>query len=213
MQRIAIIDYGMGNCRSVANALRALAPDADIAITHDAQYIGSADRIVFPGQGAASACMARLHDTDLVQAITEAVQSRPFLGICVGMQVLLDHSEENGGVACLGMIPGQTKKFATTDEQHPHTKLKLPQLGWNHVRQDIDHPLWHRVSQDALFYFCNSYYAEPTQALARVGSADYGGQFCCALAQQNIFGCQFHPEKSATDGLQLLRNFIQWRGH
>ncbi|MEM7294453.1 MAG: imidazole glycerol phosphate synthase subunit HisH [Pseudomonadota bacterium] len=202
------------NLRSVAKAIEFVADGAHVNVTNDVDAINAADRVVFPGQGAARDCMAQLDEHGVIDAIKSAWAEKPFLGICMGLQVLLSHSEENDGIDCLGLVAGEVRAFdrdmrdAETDQ-----RLSVPQMGWNQVWQaDSDHPLWQGIAEGARFYYCNSYYVDPEDPMLAVGRSHYGHGFTCAIAQNNVFACQFHPEKSATDGLQLLRNFVQWNG-
>lgn len=213
-QTIAVIDYGMGNLRSVAQALAHVAGTANVIITRDKTAIADADRAVFPGQGAARDCMHNLREYALIEAATKAYHEKPFLGICMGLQVLFDYSDENSGIDCLKLVPGAVHAFAK-DQHDTQTgvRLSVPQMGWNQVWQaDSCHPLWQQIKEGARFYFCNSYYVAQQDPLLAVGRSHYGHGFTSAIARSNVFACQFHPEKSADDGLQLLRNFVQWNG-
>jgi glutamine amidotransferase len=210
-QRIAVIDYGMGNLHSVAKAIEHVAGAADqVRVTDDPGYIQAADRVVFPGQGAARDCMAAISDHRLNQAVLEAARSKPFLGICMGLQVLLGFSEENGGTELLGLFAGKVRFFGLQHEQHGWP-LKIPHMGWNQVRQLTAHPLWQAVPPDSRFYFVHSYYVDPADRSLIAGSTDYGVSFASVLAKDNLFAVQFHPEKSADHGLRLLANFVAWR--
>lgn len=211
-QTIAVIDYGMGNLHSVSNALAHVAPDARIVVTADLAQIKSADRVVFPGVGAIRDCMAeirRLKFDDLVKA--EVASGKPVLGVCVGMQALMDHSEENGGVDCLGILPGKVQFFGDPLLEIGGGRLKVPHMGWNQVQQ-LEHPLWAGIAQDSRFYFVHSFYVTAVSRQQVVGCCHYGVDCDVALAQDNLFAVQFHPEKSHTAGLQLLRNFVNWNG-
>lgn len=206
---IAVVDYSMGNLRSVSKAAEHVAgPQHKIVITRDAKMIDQADAVIFPGQGAAKACMQALTDTNMTHAITKAAQEKPFLGICMGLQVLMEHSTENNGVSCLDIIPGQVQKFDLTD----FPDLKLPHMGWNQIHQTQTHPLWHNIEQDSRFYFVHSYHVEPTDKNCIVGTSKHGIEFNACLAQDNLFAIQAHPEKSADAGIQLLKNFLAWNG-
>ncbi|MEJ2610645.1 MAG: imidazole glycerol phosphate synthase subunit HisH [Candidatus Thiodiazotropha sp.] len=211
-QRITVIDYGMGNLRSVAKAVEHVAGDHDeVLVSDDPELILGSDRIVFPGQGAARDCMAAISDHHLSRAILDAAQSKPFLGICMGQQVLLDDSEENGGTPLLGFIAGHVKRF-TSGIAPDGEVMKIPHMGWNQVHQLDDHPLWQGISQDSRFYFVHSYYVDPEQHELIAATTEYGVNFASAIAQNNLFAVQFHPEKSADAGLRLLKNFVHWGG-
>ena len=207
---IAIIDYGMGNLRSVAKALEHVAPGARVLVTQNRLDILRADRVVFPGQGSIRDCLRELVRWDLVEVVREAALGKPFLGLCLGPQALLDFSEENGGTECLGVLPGRVVRFGEPRDPATGERLKVPHMGWNQVRQLRDHPLWRGIPQDSRFYFVHSYYLQPTDAALAVGSTRYGFDFTSAIARDNIFAVQFHPEKSAQAGLRLLANFADW---
>lgn len=203
-QKIAVLDYGMGNLHSVSKAIQSQgAPGDDIRVTDNPDWIAKADRIVFPGQGAARDCMAAIGQHHLNQAIREAAANKPFLGICMGLQVLLDASEENNGVALLGLIPGRVRRFDLTG-------LKVPHLGWNEARPSRPHPLWSGIESSSRFYFVHSYFVVPEDADLVAANTSYGQDFASALARDNLFAVQFHPEKSAAAGLRLLKNFLTW---
>ncbi|PLY17086.1 MAG: imidazole glycerol phosphate synthase subunit HisH [Sedimenticola sp.] len=207
---IAVIDYGMGNLRSVSKAIEHVAEASDrVLVTDDPALILSADRVVFPGQGAARDCMAAISDHHLNQAVLEAARSKPFFGICMGLQVLLQFSDENRGTDLLGLIPGKVRRFPEQQAVNGQ-RLKIPQMGWNQVHQSREHPLWQGIPQDARFYFVHSYFVVPDDAGLVVGTTDYGVSFASVIAYKNLFATQFHPEKSADHGLQLLRNFVHW---
>lgn len=210
MQHIAVVDYGMGNLRSVEKALEHVADHATIAVTADPDTILSADRVVFPGQGAARDCMRELNDRGLPEVIREAAQTKPFLGVCMGMQVLMQHSDENHGIDCLGLFDGQVKHFTSAWEQP--LDLKIPHMGWNQVQQQSAHPLWQGVPQNSRFYFVHSYFVSPDDACLVEGETEYGHHFASVIAKENVFAIQAHPEKSADAGLQLLTNFCRWDG-
>ena len=210
MQTIAVIDYGMGNLHSVGKALEHVG-SARVLITSDPQVIRDADRIVLPGVGAIRDCMAQMQQHQLLDVIREVSSDRPFLGICVGMQALLDSSEENGGVECLGLIPGQVRAFGQALSQGEQ-RLKVPHMGWNTVAQRLPHPLWHNIADQSRFYFVHSYYVEAENPRQVAGSCQYGVEFAAALADGSRFAVQFHPEKSQSNGLQLLQNFVAWDG-
>lgn len=211
MTHVAIVDYGMGNLRSVARAIEHVAPEARVQITGSASDIAAADRIVFPGQGAMRDCMSSLRESGLEDALLRAAKTRPIMGVCVGEQMLFDASEENGGTPGLGLLPGKVVRFQLDGKlQNDGSRFKVPQMGWNRVRQSRAHPLWDGVDDNSYFYFVHSYYAAPENAHDVIGEADYGGPFCCAVGRDNIVATQFHPEKSAAAGLRLYRNFIHW---
>jgi len=208
--KIVVVDYGMGNLRSVAKAIEKVAPEADVQISGEANVIHSADRVVVPGQGAMHDCMREFLSRGLRDAVFKAAQTKPFLGICVGMQMLFDHSEE-GDTPGLGFIPGQVKRFADGMLGADGIRLKVPHMGWNEVHAVSGHPLWQGISQDSRFYFVHSYYCQPHESSAIAATTDYGLSFTSAVAQANIFSVQFHPEKSAEAGLRLLSNFVHWQ--
>lgn len=213
MNSLAIIDYGMGNLHSIAKAVEHVARDTRIHISADPAAILAADRVIFPGVGAIGHCMQELQRTGLDAVIREVAGSRPLLGVCLGMQALMEHSEENGGTDCLGLIPGRVTRFAT-DMPDPLTgaSLKVPHMGWNSVHHS-EHPMWHGIGQDERFYFVHSYYVTPARAQDQAGVCRYGIDFTSAVAHANLFAVQFHPEKSQHAGLQLLGNFLQWDGN
>jgi glutamine amidotransferase len=211
MSSVAVIDYGMGNLHSIVKALQHADPAVEVICTADPHAILGADRVVFPGVGAIRDCMQALNASGLGEVIRQAATAKPLLGICLGMQALLTDSEENGGTSCLNLIPGHVVRFAdnlTDDRGHV---LKIPHMGWNRVHQ-TPHPLWDGIPQDSRFYFVHSYYARPDLKTATAATSAYPETFACALSQDNIFAVQFHPEKSQTAGLQLLRNFLHWQG-
>ena len=203
MARIAVIDYGMGNLRSVSKALEHVAPHAQIAVTAEAEVIRAAERIVVPGQGALPDCMRNLAASGARDAVLEALGAKPYLGICLGLQMLFEHGEE-GDTPGLGIFAGRVPRFAAT-------QLKIPHMGWNEVLQENAHPLWAGISDRSRFYFVHSYYPAPADRTLSAASCVYGVPFTCAVARDNIFAVQFHPEKSQSAGLQLLSNFIRWR--
>ncbi|WP_137719784.1 imidazole glycerol phosphate synthase subunit HisH [Methylobacillus flagellatus] len=209
---IAVVDYGMGNLRSVAKALEHVAPDHRVVVTSDPAEIEAAGRVVFPGQGAMPDCVRELDARGLREAVIAAAADKPFLGICIGLQLLFEHSEE-GDVAGLGIIPGQVKRFAAADMHDAvGSKLKVPHMGWNQVYQSGKHPLWAGIEQGARFYYVHSYYVQPQDAAIEAGYSEYPARFTSCVARNNIFAVQFHPEKSQHDGLQLLANFVRWNG-
>ncbi len=209
MVDVAIVDYGMGNLRSVEQALRHVAPTADIVVTDDASVIAQAGRVVFPGQGAMPDCMRELDARGLRNAVIDAAQTKPFLGICIGLQMLFEHSAE-GDVPGLGVLRGDVLRFAGGMQDAEGNKLKVPHMGWNQVRHQTDHPLWNGIAQDARFYYVHSYYVKPQDQSLIQATSDYPAPFVCAVARGNLFGVQFHPEKSQAAGLKLLQNFIHW---
>ncbi len=208
MVDVAVVDYGMGNLRSVEQALRKVTPTAEIIVTDDADVIANAKRVVFPGQGAMPDCMRELDARGLRDAVLLAARSRPFLGICIGLQMLFEHSAE-GDVAGLGILHGKVVRFASHMHDAQGNKLKVPHMGWNQVHH-VQHPLWDGIVQDARFYFVHSYYVQPQDASLVQATSQYPQSFVCAVAKNNLFAVQFHPEKSSTAGLKLLQNFMQW---
>jgi glutamine amidotransferase len=209
---IAVVDYGMGNLRSVAKALEHVAPGANVAITDSPYQIRGARRVVFPGQGAMPDCMREMEVRGLRPPVLEAAHSKPFLGICIGLQMLFDWSEE-GNVAGLGVLPGKVRRFpAEKMVSQEGARLKVPHMGWNQVEQQQPHPLWTSIATDSRFYFVHSYYVEASEPQQVAGVSRYPFAFCCAVARNNIFAVQFHPEKSQAAGLQLLSNFVNWSG-
>jgi glutamine amidotransferase len=210
-QRIAVIDYGMGNLRSVSKALEHVAGAAEVRVTDDHEYIAAADRVVFPGQGAARDCMAAIGEHHLNQAVLDAAHNKPFLGICMGLQVLLTHSEENAGTDLLGLFDGEVRRFDGTALGANGLPLKIPHMGWSQVAQVRAHPLWDGIADGSRFYFVHSYRVVPEDVALIAASTDYGVRFASALARDNLFATQFHPEKSAADGLRMLQNFVNWK--
>lgn len=208
MLDIAIVDYGMGNLRSVEQAVRKVAPDAQVQVTDSAAVIAQARRVVFPGQGAMPDCMRELDMRGLREAVTTAAHSKPFLGICIGLQMLFEHSAE-GNVAGLGILPGEVLRFPANRHDAHGAKLKVPHMGWNQVHHQV-HPLWQGIVQDARFYYVHSYYVQPRDSAVVQATSDYPEPFVCAVARDNLFAVQFHPEKSHVAGLKLLQNFVQW---
>ncbi|MBP7545223.1 MAG: imidazole glycerol phosphate synthase subunit HisH [Acidovorax sp.] len=215
---VAVVDYGMGNLRSVSQAVRAAAQDSgwQVIVTSQPDQVRAAQRVVLPGQGAMPDCMAELRASGLLESVLEAAASKPLFGVCVGMQMLLEHSEE-GDTPGLGLFPGRVRKFDLAGRVQPDgSRFKVPQMGWNQVdpqrhgpRQEL-HPLWNGIPQGAYFYFVHSFYAQPSNAAHCAAEADYGGRFAAAIARDNLFATQFHPEKSAAHGLALFRNFLHW---
>jgi imidazole glycerol-phosphate synthase subunit HisH len=209
MNKIVVVDYGMGNLRSVAQALRAVAPHANVLISGEVADIDSADRIVLPGQGAMRDCMASLRASGVEEALLRASKTRPMMGVCVGEQMLFEISEE-GNTPGLGLLPGKVVRFQLEGRtQEDGSRFKVPQMGWNRVRQVRPHAMWEGIADNAWFYFVHSYYVQ-TGAELTAGETEYGAPFCCAVARDNIFATQFHPEKSAAAGLRLYQNFVHW---
>jgi imidazole glycerol-phosphate synthase subunit HisH len=212
MKTVAVVDYGMGNLRSVAQAVMHVAQGSgfQVVVTARPQDVRAADRVVLPGQGAMPDCMRQLRDCGLQEPVLEAAAGKPLFGVCVGMQMLLDRSHE-GPTEGLALIHGEVVKFELEGRLQPDgSRYKVPQMGWNQVSQARPHPLWQDVPDDSYFYFVHSYYARPSDARHSVGEAEYGARFTAAIARDNIFATQFHPEKSADQGLALYRNFLQW---
>lgn len=208
--KIAVVDYGMGNLRSVSKALEHVASRAHVEITSDAARIASADKVVFPGQGAMPDCMRELDGRGLREVVQDASRTKPFLGICIGLQMLFDRSEE-GDVGGLAVFRGTVRLFPAEKMSLPGGgRLKVPHMGWNQVHQTLEHPLWEGIPEGERYYFVHSYFASPDDPELVSGTAEYGLQFACAVARDNIFAVQFHPEKSATSGLKLLANFVDW---
>ncbi len=208
MQKIVVVDYGMGNLRSVAKAFEFVArehfTDIDVSISNSPQQVLDADRVIFPGQGAMPDCMRYLTESGLEAAVRRAAASKPFFGVCVGMQMLFERSEE-GDTPGLGLFAGTVRRFVPQQASQ-----KVPHMGWNTVKQTRGHPLWQDIADDERFYFVHSYFCEPADALVTVGETDYAGHFTSAIARENIFATQFHPEKSHRAGLTLYKNFLSW---
>ncbi len=228
MNTIAVIDYGMGNLHSVAKAIEHAPGNCRVIVTQSKKEILAADRVVLPGVGAMRDCIGEIKRLELHGVIQEAAKNKPFLGVCVGMQALMEHSAENNGVDCLNILPGQVELFASnltsanlsktnllntnslnTNSEH----LKIPHMGWNNVTQTSSHPLWQGIEQDSRFYFVHSYYVSAIDNDHAAASTDYGIKFTSAVAHENIFAVQFHPEKSQHRGLKLYENFIHWDGN
>jgi glutamine amidotransferase len=210
---VAVVDYGMGNLRSVSKALEHVVADKQcVIVSSNSDEIANAERIVFPGQGAARDCMQQLQDLQLDKVVLQAAREKPFLGICMGMQVLMAHSEENQGINCLDLYSGDVRAFADDGLASQMQNLKIPHMGWNNVSHRQTHPLWRGIEDNKRFYFVHSYYVDPDDKALIAGTTDYGIEFVSAIARDNVFAAQFHPEKSAQDGLQLLRNFCRWDG-
>ena len=214
MSSVAVIDYGMGNLHSVSKALEKIGEGVEIKVTADAATILSADHVVLPGVGAMRDCMGEIVRLGLDKVIREFVTTgKPLLGVCVGMQALLEKSAENGGVECLGILPGHVENFADVlDEIKTTEKLKIPHMGWNQVHHETEHPMWKGIAQDARFYFVHSYYAQPGNPDLIAASTSYGFTFTSAITKDNVFAVQFHPEKSQHAGLALYANFLKWDG-
>ena len=224
MKTVAIIDYGMGNLHSVSKAVEHVAPDARVLVTSDASQIREAERVILPGVGAIRDCMAEIRRLGVDELVREVSQDRPLLGICVGMQALMSHSEENGGVDCINLFPAQVRYFGDNLKEqrgdHAGERLKVPHMGWNEVYQAVDHPVWHNIPDGERFYFVHSFYvevaghgvAEAEHNPDLAGRTHYGVDLAAAVARDNIFAAQFHPEKSHNAGLQLLKNFVAWTG-
>ena len=209
---VAVVDYGMGNLRSVTQAVMHVAQDSgvDVVWARRPEEVLAAERVVLPGQGAMRDCMRELHESGMFDAVMHAAAHKPLMGVCVGMQMLLDHSEEQDTPG-LGLIPGRVRRFALEGRLQPDgSRFKVPQMGWNQVTQAQPHAVWAGVPDNSYFYFVHSFYAQPLDAEHSAGEADYGGRFTAAVARDNIFATQFHPEKSAEHGLQLYRNFLHW---
>lgn len=207
---IAVVDYGMGNLHSVAKALEHVADGQTVVVTSDPTQIAAADRVVFPGQGAAPDCMRAIDTHGLRETIQIAAERKPFLGICMGLQVLFEHSAE-GDTACLGLFEGEVQRFGVDLRDAAGERLKVPHMGWNNVRQAAAHALWDGIPDGERFYFVHSYFVVPQDRSIVVGETDYPAPFTCAVARDNRFAVQFHPEKSAAAGLRLLKNFVTWQ--
>jgi glutamine amidotransferase len=210
---VAVVDYGMGNLRSVSQAVMhaAAGSGVEVVVTRRPEEVFAAERIVLPGQGAMRDCMRELADSSLKEAVLDAAARKPLMGVCVGMQMLLDHSEEQDTPG-LGLIPGRVVRFQLQGQTQPDgSRYKVPQMGWNRVRQALPHPVWAGVPDDSWFYFVHSFYAQPADRAHSAGDTEYGLRFTSAVARDNIFATQFHPEKSAAYGLALYRNFLSWK--
>ena len=210
MTDVAVVDYGMGNLRSVAKAIEHVAPRLRVAVTSDPEEISRASRVVFPGQGAMPDCMREMDARGLRDAVLDAARRKPFLGICIGLQMLFEASEE-GDTPGLGLMPGRVRRFPAAAMGPGGAKLKVPHMGWNEVEQAQSHALWDAIPQGSRFYFVHSYFVEPGARGLAAGTSAYGVPFTCAVACENIFAVQFHPEKSQAAGLRLLANFIEWQ--
>ncbi|MCK2148735.1 MULTISPECIES: imidazole glycerol phosphate synthase subunit HisH [Marinobacter] len=211
MKTVAIIDYGMGNLHSARKAVEHVAPDVRVLVTDNADQIREADHVILPGVGAIRDCMHEIRRLEVDTLVREVSRDRPFLGICVGMQALMSRSEENGGIDGINLFPAQVRFFGDNLVENGE-RLKVPHMGWNEVYQSVDHPMWHNIPEGDRFYFVHSYYAEAEGNADIAGRSHYGVDLAAAVARDNIFAVQFHPEKSARAGLQLLKNFVDWSG-
>jgi imidazole glycerol phosphate synthase subunit hisH (EC 2.4.2.-) len=211
MAAIGVIDYGMGNLHSLAKALERVADGKRVEVSPDPERLAKCERLVLPGVGGVRACMDELHRLELDGLVREQAARVPLLGVCLGMQIFLDHSQENGGTEALGLIPGEVLRFPDPAPDAPE-RLKVPHMGWNRVHQAHPHPLWEGIDDDEWFYFVHSYYALPSDAAHLAGESEYGRRFAAAVARDNLFAVQFHPEKSQSAGLRLLANFCAWDG-
>lgn len=210
MNKIVVVDYGMGNLRSVAQAFMHVAPEVDVCISGEPDMIRAADRLVLPGQGAMPDCMQSLRASGVLEAVLEGARNKPLFGVCVGEQMLFDRSDE-GDAECLGLMPGKVIRFDLQGQVQPDgSRYKVPQMGWNQVHQLQTHPLWAGVPDQSYFYFVHSYYAVPVSPAHALAETHYGAPFCSAAGRDNLFATQFHPEKSASAGLQLYTNFVHW---
>ena len=202
---IAIIDYGIGNLRSVHNAVSFISPQTKSIVTSDPDIVAKADRVIFPGQGAMPDCILQLEKRGLKESVIEAAKQKPFLGICLGLQMLFETSEE-GNVSGFGLLPGTVKRF----QLNKNERIKIPHMGWNKVHLSNPHPMWNQIDSDSRFYFVHSFYAEVKDKSLVMATSSHGEKFTCAIAKDNLFAVQFHPEKSSELGLQLLNNFTSW---
>ena len=210
---VAVIDYGMGNLHSAQKALEHVSPQSKVLVSSDADTILKADRVVFPGVGAIRDCVGEIRRLGLDEVVNQAIKDKPFLAICVGMQCMMAHSEENNGVDCLDIFPGEVKFFGDDLHDAKGEHLKVPHMGWNQVKHvKSDHPLWQQIDDNARFYFVHSYYVDTPDTRLIAGECEYGKTFTAALGKDNVFAVQFHPEKSQKAGLQLLQNFMNWNG-
>lgn len=212
MKHVAVIDYGMGNLHSVAKALEHVGDGIKVSITADPSVLKSADRLVFPGVGAMRDCMSEIRRLCIDEILREQVKQKPVLAICVGMQALMQSSEENGGVSCIGLFAGKVRRFADHKTDVDGQILKVPHMGWSRVKQTRPHPMWQGIADNDRFYFVHSYYVDPDARAEIAGTTDYPEPFCTAMSHKNVFAVQFHPEKSQRNGLQLLENFLSWNG-
>jgi len=211
MSTVAVIDYGMGNLHSISKALQHALPDVEVIVSDKPEQILAAERVVFPGVGAIGDCMQALNESGLADVIKEVATTKPLLGICLGMQALLSKSEENNETQCLDLFSGAVVHFEKNRRDENNEVLKIPHMGWNQVKQQ-PHPLWKNIADNSRFYFVHSYYAQPDDKTIIAATTEYPEDFACALAKDNVFAVQFHPEKSQTVGLQLLKNFLRWDG-
>ena len=208
--KIALLDYGMGNLHSASKALSAVG--ADVSITNDPKVVAAADKIFFPGVGAMRACIAGMQEAGIDEVVRHAVFNKPVMAICVGMQALFNSSAENDGTPCLSILDGEVKAFDPTWADEKGELIKVPHMGWNTISgMDLSHPLWQGIEDNSHFYFVHSYYCEPTDSTQVAAVCDYGQPFCASILQDNLFATQFHPEKSHSAGLQLLKNFVEWK--
>lgn len=212
MSSIAVIDYGMGNLHSIAKALQHVSSSSEIWVTSVPEKISRASRVVFPGVGAIRDCMSALNHHKLIDVLREAADQKPFLGICLGLQAMLGHSEEGGHIRCLDIFPGNVVRFQENEQDENGNRLKIPHMGWNQIQHCASHPLWKDIPQRSYFYFVHSYFAAPTNESHIMATSAYPQPFACAVGKENIFAVQFHPEKSQNAGLQLLKNFVAWQG-
>ena len=206
MKTIVIVDYGMSNLSSVIKATEYVAPNSNVIVSSDFEEIDNADKIIFPGQGAAKNCMSSISKKKIESVIKKNSKEKPFLGICMGMQVLMDFSEENEGTSCLGIIKGNVRKF-----KNLNNNIKIPHMGWNKIKKNNDHPIWNGIRDESYFYFVHSYLIEPESDADIIGVTEHGEKFCSVIAKQNIIAIQGHPEKSSSAGLKFLKNFIQMK--
>jgi imidazole glycerol-phosphate synthase subunit HisH len=211
MGAIGVIDYGMGNLHSLGKALERVCNSVRVVISYDREELQACDRLILPGVGGVKACMDELRRLELNELIAEFARQKPMLGICLGMQVMLDFSHENGGVPALGLFPGEVVRFPDPPEDPAYERLKVPHMGWNRVRQTQAHPIWKGVTDDSWFYFVHSYHAQNRDPAHALGTAEYVQPFTAALARDNIVAFQFHPEKSQSSGMTLLSNFVNWK--
>jgi glutamine amidotransferase len=212
MNRVAVIDYGMGNLHSVAKAVEHVGGGLQLSVTADEKTIMAADRIIFPGVGAMRDCMGEIRRLGIDDMLRRLVEDKPILGICVGMQALMEHSMENNGTECIGLVAGNVKRFADDLQGANGDRQKVPHMGWNEVRQTKGHPMWQGIADNSRFYFVHSYFVRAANLDEVVGESSYPVPFACALAKRNVFAVQFHPEKSQAAGLQLYKNFLTWDG-